>query len=209
MSTTKSLYFVLFLAIFTVSNVLNAQSNRPDLKKPRPNVVYKKGDITLSAAVGVLPGLVPVGKKAITMPLSVRAEYRLTKHISLGAYAGYASVVSKPIIQSDGILTQYQNNSLKVAGRMTIYKSFDKLNFYGGAMLGINRDDITEMQVIDQWREPIQISGRVKDRSNESGVSPYLSGFVGISYYVLRNKAVFAEVGSDVSLLNVGIRFKL
>lgn len=206
MKSIKKVYILVVLAIFAVSSMLNAQS----VRKPRPNIVYKKGDVILSAGIGVLPGLVPLGKKAITMPFSFRAEYRVSKHISVGAYAGYASVLSKPIIQSDGIFNQYQNNSLKLAARTTIYKSFDKLNFYGGAMLGINRDNITKMETIDRWTEPIEISGRMKERGdNYSDVTPHLSGFVGISYYVLRNKAIFAEVSSDVSLLNVGVRFKL
>lgn len=208
--TNRKNTLVILIALFAVTFTFAQTRNSDEDKKPRPDMVYKKGDIMASASIGLLPGLVPVGKKALVMPVSARLDYRISKHISLGGYVGYSNVLSKPIIQSDGVVHQYNNKSLKAGLRAVIYNHHGKLNYYGGVMVGVNRENITRMQAIDYWTEPLTISGRQKDRGDQyQNIMPHLNGFVGINYFVLHNKAIFAEISSDVSLLNVGVRFKL
>lgn len=211
----KALFTILLLG--STFNILfsqcpaNMNSNYKRYKK-KPRMMSQKGDITTSVGVGLLPGLVPVGKKANFMPISFKADYNIAKHLAVGTYIGYSSNLSKPRVHYDGIPTQYRNKSLKMGLRLTSHVQQGRFDYYGGIMIGRMKERIQRLRNndIEYWTTPIRDNMIPKDFGDEyERTGLHFSGFVGITYYVFYNKGVFAEFGGDVSLLSTGIRIKI
>lgn len=210
---TTCTILVLFLSTF---HVLLAQCpanmDRHKRYKKNPRMISQKGDLTTSLGIGLLPGLVPVGKKSVNMPLSFKADYSIAKYVTLGVYVGYASTISKPRIHYDGIPTQYHNKSLKMGLRATGHIQRDRFDYYGGVMLGRMQERIQRLSAsdIDYWTNPIIDNMKPKELGDDyTRLGVHFSGFVGVTYYPFFNKGVFVEFGGDVSLLSTGIRVKI
>ena len=113
-------------------------------------------------------------------------EYFVGDHLSVGAIVGYAplSIDTQELVLGQGFLDTKEENSNFVAGALVNYylASGDTLDFYLGGSLGYS-----------------------------SGLTAgFLHEFhAGARYYLGDNFALSSEVGFGVSLLKVGISFKL
>jgi hypothetical protein len=76
------------------------------------------------------------------------------------------------------------------------YNPIDKLDTYGGLLLGLNIVGSSNYGDADPFYKP----------NNESGFIPAL--YAGARYYFTDNIAAFAEIGYGVSVIEVGLSFK-
>ena len=74
----KKVMLLSVLTLFLI-RIANAQHGR-----------QKNNYLDINAGIGLLPAFVKDAGKAKTLPLSLSADYKLAKHFSLGAFAGYS-----------------------------------------------------------------------------------------------------------------------
>lgn len=165
---------VLLFAVALVSySVVSAQAYTQDSK-------------ILNIGLG-LGGSYTSGKASIP-PLSVSFEKGITDKISIGGTAGYAS--SK--YEAYGFKSEYTYILIGARGSYHFYNT-DKIDAYGGAMLGYN-----------------VVSAKVTGLGSAASASGLAyAGFVGGRYLFTEKLAAFAELGYGVSLLKVGVSLSL
>ena len=166
-------------------------------------VEFKKGDIELSAGVGLLSTFVSKNTSTKVLPVNFALNYRLSQNVSLGAYMAYSSTEWKPQPTADEVPKEYLINNFYVAGlRAEGHFNKDRVDFYGGAMLGVTKSLIdTNIEPDDKQPEDIEIEKDAKP------VVTY-SGYIGMKYMMTRHFGVFGEIGYGASLVSVGVTTK-
>jgi hypothetical protein len=194
----KKNLFALVVMLATISSLtLNAQ-----------NQAFKKGNVNLSLGYGIVPTFINDGGSSNIPPLSARIGYALSNNINVSGYVGYSATTSKPEVVSDGILSKTRNDLLILGLRGEIHSDRDdKFDFYGGFMFGYNIPMVEETSVSDG-------SEIVRDPNEpfkypEAQNNLVYSGFIGASYFFKPKMAAYTEVGYGVSLVNLGLTFKL
>jgi hypothetical protein len=164
----------LFCAVFTVG--VNAQN------------MFSKGDNILNLGVGIGSTLGGSGGSMGIPPLSVSYERGIIDQLfddksslGLGAYLGYASH------KWTGYTWSY--TIFGVRGSVH-YQLVDKLDTYGGLMLGYNS---------------ASVSG---DWVGASASEMLWSLYIGGRYYFKENIAAFAELGYGIAYLQLGVSLK-
>ena len=189
-------YFVLVLlaACFVVSSV--------DAQKRAPEFGFDKGDFEISAGIGLVPTFVNIDANVKIPPLSMVLSYRLKKHLSLGAYFGHSSTTQTQILDPDKNIEGFiQNDFYTVGLRFEGHHQRDRMDFYGGAMIAYNFSNITT-----DASNPV----RLDNHELEDGADLFTySGFIGVKYLATERLGIFGEVGYGVSLVNLGVSYKL
>jgi hypothetical protein len=168
----KKLIFFCTIVLFASSAVL-AQS-------------YTKDSKMLNLGIG-LGGSYTTGKVGIP-PISASFEKGITDKISVGGVLGYAA--SK--YELYGFKAEYSYILIGARGSYHFYNT-DKIDAYGGAILGYN--------IVSS-----KITG-FGSAASASGLA--YSGFVGGRYLLTEKLSAFAEVGYGISLLTIGVTLKL
>ncbi|MCB0644147.1 MAG: hypothetical protein KDC44_21030 [Phaeodactylibacter sp.] len=199
----KKWIFVIAL-IGLVSANLNAQ-----IKKMQAD----KGDFSLDLGVGVIPFFAIDNGTTDVWPISLNLSYRIQKHFTVAAFAGYTAATSAPILLADGIPVQYRNNQwvFGLKGAAHAY-AFDRVEFYGGIQMGYSLPNVTELSApLSPGQEPIDPTAPSQDAPYKykpaTGKMVY-GGFVGSSFLISERISVFGEVGYGVALLNAGVSLK-
>ncbi len=149
---------------------------------------FEKGDINIGGGVGIgtrLGGGLPIG---------VHAEYGITDAISVGGYAAFASYDSG-ILGADwkwtytiiGARGSYHFNEL-----LSLPDNFD---LYGG--VGLYNYSVT-----------VKTSGGDKYTGN-IGDGFKFGVHAGARYYFSDNIGIYADLGNEISYLQLGVTFKL
>jgi len=184
LSFFKVLVVFLFCALF--SGGLNAQN------------VFSKGDQNVNLGIGIGTVLGGSGYTTTLPPLSISYEYGIKDELfdeksslGIGAYLGYAS--NKYEIGGYG--WKYNYTIFGVRGALH-YQLVDKLDTYGGLMLGYDN-------VSSKW------SGGQSTVGTAAAVSGLgWSLFIGGRYYFSDNIGAFAELGYGIAYLQLGVSFK-
>jgi hypothetical protein len=174
---------------------------------------FAKGDIELSAGIGLLPTFVKDDGNTLVPPVTLRAGYRFSSNFSLSAFAAYSATETAELARTTGVVEQFQNDFLIFGLRPTVHAtSFKNWDIYGGFAIGyvvptVERTVISEPVdtrnvVVDEVQYETSFT---RDATNEL----LFSGFIGANYYFRKKTAVFAEVGYGISILNAGVTFKL
>ncbi len=184
------------LCILLVSTVLCAQS--------------PVGSFSISTGIGIIPTY--TGKTASTnIPaLSLQVDYRVSEKFSLGAYAGFTEATSTPREFSDGTVSQVNNKTSMFGLKGQFHRDFsDKIQLYGGFLIGLSRFNTTETDIN---------TGEVVKRQPDQP-TPYnpnapkgqflYSGFVGSKYSINPKLGFFTELGFGISLVNLGFKIQL
>ena len=181
----KVLVVLMFCVAFSVG--VNAQN------------VFSKGDNNLNLGVGigsVLGGT--SGYSTTTPPLSVSYERGIVDHLfddkstlGIGAYLGY---VANKYDFGGGYGWKYSHTIVGARGALH-YQLVDKLDTYGGLMLGYNI-------VTSSWY------GSQQNVGSASGSALGWSLFLGGRYYFTDNIGAFAELGYGIAYLQLGVSFK-
>ena len=168
------------------------------------------GKFTVSTGIGILSTYFKDGATSQVPALSLRAGYVVSKHFTVNAYLGYSSTMASPRVFDDGLFTQIQNNSIAGGLRGELrHEVTNRLEIYGGGMLGISKANISE--------EEVQTGRAIYRNSDEP--TPYnpsprkstftYSGFVGTVFFIQPKFGVYTELGYGISLLTVGITFRM
>jgi hypothetical protein len=174
----KSIIITL-LALLTLTTV-NAQKSSTS-KKENSGVVFEKG--TKVAQIGIGLG----GK--LGLPIGASFEMGITGKIGVGAYAGFASKTY------DLGTNKYTVSNIIIGarGNYHFYKT-DKIDAYGGALLGYNVAKA-------KWKNTSNLA-----TPSYGGVT--WSGLIGARYYVQPTLAVFGELGYGIAYLTIGVSKK-
>ncbi len=161
----------------------------------------KKGDLTASSSIGLLPTYFMDGGTTITPPVQVGAEYRLAEVISIGAFAGYSNYDGLPYENLDGSVYQVSTESMMAGLRLGVHTSaFDKWDLYGGFQLGYTTPNV-EFTVLNAGEQRFP---RPKVREGL-----IYSGYVGIAGSITDRIGVFGEIGYGISLISAGVKTRI
>jgi hypothetical protein len=154
-----------------------------------------KGQIDVNAGVGLLRTI--YGTHTTTVPpISLSAEYGISDKISVGGYLAYTA--TKDYLWLDD--NDFARYSFTIIGARGSYhfNITDKLDTYGGLMLGYAVAS-SKIESDNIYLDDFAVAA--------SGLA--LSAHVGARYNFTENMGAFAELGYGVSVLNVGVTFKL
>ena len=166
---------------------------------------FAKGDVEFATGIGVFSTFAKDGATTVVPPVSARLGLRVSQKFSLAAYAAYSVAELKNDVQPDGSIRNLENEFMQLGLRAAVHGSpGEKIDFYGGAMLGYNMPNITET-----------VNGEPKSAGDETPSfrrpaenNFTYSAFVGASYYPFEKVGLFAEVGYGVSILSSGLTVK-
>lgn len=198
----KNILFVLLPLFFFTLTSVNAQNNQ----------VYKKGNFNTSIGIGLLPTYFADNATVNMMPVNIKIGYNIKDHFNVNLYTGFSSSTSKVVKDFEGNSRNYKNNFLMVGLRSELHAvKSEKFDIYGGFMLGYNKAFITEtIYEKGDTESTIDVPSTSKPTNfKPSGSKVLFSGFIGATYFVKPKLGIYAEVGYGVSLVNVGIAFKL
>lgn len=176
------------IIIFSTITITQAQS-------------IKKGDLTTSASIGLLPTYFMDGNEMITPPVQIGAEYRLAEVISVGAFAGYSNYEGLPYENLDGSIYQVSPESMMAGLRLGVHTTtFKKWDLYGGFQLGYSTPNV-KFTVVNPGEQRFP-----RPKVREGLV---YSGYVGIAGSVTDRIGVFGEIGYGISLISAGVKTRI
>ncbi len=153
---------------------------------------YKKGVNNLNIGAGM--GLNGITGESSLPPISIGYQLGIADKYSIGAIVGYSSSTSSVLSY------EWTYTYIVVGGRGEYHfmKSTDKLDAYAGATLGYT---------IVSASEPDNLPAYV----TSAAATGYLiyGAHAGVRYAFSKSFGAFAEVGYGISLVTVGINFKL
>ncbi len=157
------------------------------------NSNFAKGDIDINAGIGLLKTYYS-STSTVMPPLSVSAEYGITDKISVGGFLGFSTA------REEWFGGQVDYTFLILGARGSYhFKIWDKMDTYGGLMLGYN---VVSGNYTDN------LEGAYYDFDvAASGMA--LSGYLGGRYNIKDNLSVYGEIGYGISVLNLGVSLKL
>ena len=184
MRILQVLFFGLFFTVFATTATAQLTTGNPN---------FAKGDIDINAGIGLLQTYYN-NTSTVMPPLSVSAEYGVTDKISVGGFIGYST-------SKEEFLGGQANYSFLIIGARGSYhfKIWDKMDTYAGLMLGYNNVTGRYDSTFDEGLYDFNVAA--------SGMA--LSGYVGGRYNIKDNISAYAEIGYGISVLNLGVSFKL
>jgi hypothetical protein len=189
-SSLKCLLFGAFLVAMATSPVFGQS--------------FKVGDTHLSAGIGLLPTFYS-GYTTLIPPVSLSFEKGIDVSdipIGVGAFVGFSTSRTPKYDYGFGQQYWWSYTYIIAAARGAYHFELvkdDKLDTYVGLMAGFRYAKVTEHDT--------GISGFNYDSSAGSGIA--YSIFGGARYRIANNMNVFGEIGWGVSLLTLGLDFKI
>ena len=178
----KKLY-LLVLALFVLSSATIAQ------------IAYKKGDNNISGMLG-LGGYGGLYGTSTLPAIAGSYEMGYNENISFGGLVGITGS-EFPIFGN----WKYKYTYILIGARGAYHYDLlhnDKIDTYGGAMLGYN--------IVSFSEENTPLSAFP---TSASGSYMTFGGFVGGRYYFTPNLAAQVELGFGIGLLTIGISYKM
>lgn len=164
---------------------------------------FSEGDVVLSAGIGIGTA-VDVGSRTVVPPLAFHGEYCLldglfdaNSAVGVGAYVGYAAGRQRYNAYGYDYYTQKINSVMLGVRGALHYRFADRLDTYLGVMLGGNIANTRSEGVWVGAGNPPRYGGFLGDV------------FLGASYYVIPDLAVYGEFGFGVAYLTLGVSFRL
>jgi hypothetical protein len=168
------------------------------------------GRLNFSTGIGLLPSYMKDSRVSNSLPVHFMLGYRVSKKFNLKAFAGFAAATSDPRSFGDGFSTYLENKSWSVGIRGELRHEFlQRLEVYGGAMLGYYAVNIKEYN-----SSTGELYKRIEDaptpyNPKASNVKLMYSAFVGTSYFIRKGIGVYGELGYGISLVNIGVTFRI
>ena len=184
-----------FFFVFVLSFPLFAQTER--------------AGVTLSLSAGVLPTYLKDQATQNVWPVSVAAGYRFKGMLALNAYAGYSVATSELQTLADETQVRYRNSSSMFGLKAALHTTrFERVDVYGGSMLGLYRSTVTQLNIdgtvaeLPKTDEPTQTKpykyGQPEDKF-------LVTAFVGATWYVNNRISLYGEAGWGISILQAGV----
>ena len=170
-----------------------------------PKIEFEKGDMDISAGIGLMPTFVDKNTKAALPPISMSMTYRFKKHLAIGTYFGYSATdyvnPVENILKSES-QTSMRNNFYIIGLRGEGHFVRDRVDFYGGGMIGYSFSNNRNVQAGQ--------TGSIENIKVETYADQLTwSGLIGLKYLISPKVGLYGEVCYGVSLFNVGATFKL
>jgi hypothetical protein len=145
------------------------------------------------------------------MPVNVKIGYNIADHFNINLYTGYSASTSKAVKDHNGNMRDYSNKFLMIGLRTESHAAkTDKFDIYGGFMFGYNKSFVTETIYLNgDLESPIDAPSNEPTTFKPADDKVLFSGFVGATYFVTPKLGIYGEVGYGVSLVNIGVAFKL
>ncbi|MCA1764606.1 MAG: outer membrane beta-barrel protein [Cryomorphaceae bacterium] len=164
---------------------------------------FNKGDMVFNAGIGIGSTLYSGRLYSSTLPaISLSGEYGieedfLTEDLTLGVggYIGIAGSKYETRFLGDRYGWRYTYTIIGARAALH-YPVADKLDAYGGAMLGLN---------IVSFREIGDVPSGISNDSSGLAFSLYVGG----RYYFSEHFAAMGEIGYGIAWLNLGVAYKL
>ncbi len=195
----ENLFLFLSLSLLTFSGI-QAQ-----------NTTFKKGDFDATVGFGLVPTFALDKGEATVPPVSLKLGYRLAERFSLNAYAAYSSATTSALF-TDDFKYKWKNDFLMFGLKGAVhFNQIENFDIYGGFMLGYN------VPLVKETITPLTGNGDSNPVIDENSPRPYLpaknnltySGFIGVGYYPFKDIGFFAEAGYGISILQMGVNFRL
>jgi hypothetical protein len=161
---------------------------------------FSKGDQNLNIGIGIGDVLGGSGYSTKIPPVSVSYEYGIKDELfdeksslGIGAYLGYAA--NKYAYSGNNYGLDYTYFILGARGSLH-YQLVDKLDTYGGLMLGYNS---VGSKRYGEW-------GNIQYNASNSAL--LWSLYIGGRYYFTEKIGAFAELGYGIAYLQLGVSFK-
>ena len=197
----RSIIIYTTFCFFLISN-LSAQS--------KENITYaKKGDIDAAFGIGLLPTFAADDARLLVPPVSASIAFRIKENLSVGPYIAYSSSkISEVHPPSGGDIYTWQNDFLVIGLRgLAHFCKQDNWDLYGGFLLGMNMPNVTRT-----------IGSEVVNEKDLEGTPSYhrparnnfaFSGLVGARYYPTKDFGFYGELGFGISIITIGVTYKI
>lgn len=178
------------------------------------NFDNKKGDLRVHANLGLLSTYFMDRAEVNFLPVSLGVDYYLSEVFSLGLQGGYSASTSPVVMLADQSLVRYENQTSMLGLRAAMHSTaFERVVVYGGGMLGYHLPNVNEVTVAG-GTVPEPVAPGAPTQTKPYRVPPatgkmVYSGFVGASYRFTTRLNGSLEAGFGVSLLNLGLSYKL
>lgn len=194
-----SRFFVLFGLLVISFSAVTAQ-----------NTQIKVGDSQVSAGIGLVPTFVGDKGDVIVPPISLNYTYQVSGKFSLGAFASYSSTTSPLIKYNDGSTNVFETKLLMVGIRPAVhFLNMENWDIYGGFSFGYNIPMIDVNSNTPEGPKTGDDVGPTPTFYREAENNFSYSGFIGATYFVKKNLGIYGEIGYGISLLNIGVAYKL
>lgn len=188
--------FLLSLATTFLTIQLQAQDKAPAR-------IYEAGQADVQLGVGLVSTFFNDDSKTILLPLSFSADYLISQGFSLGLQFGHSVTDGPEEVFSDGLVGQWRNSytevGLRIAGH---YNKMRNLDLYGGLCIGASHSAV---EALNPGLESVEIHKGIEP----SSWNLLYAAFLGSRYSLTARWSAFAEVGFGVSLVKVGVGYKL
>ena len=141
--------------------------------------------------------------------VQLQGDYFVSPNFSLGAFAAYVKAEGAQAYAGGTIVEHHTNQSWAAGLRTTAYSNLlgDQWRIYGGIALGAVLPTVTT--TVEVLGEPKDTDFNVARFHREPQTSMLFSGYVGVQYYLTPVLSATGEAGYGLSLLNLGLRYKL
>lgn len=161
--------------------------------------LHEKGTMVMQGSAGI--GMVGIYGSASVPPLALSFDYGISKEVSVGIYAGYASsketyIKAAPPILNEDAGIKYGYTIIGIRGSYHFDLNNPKIDAYGTVIYAYNIVSAS-------------IFGLGEGLPEAKGGFSNIGASLGIRYYISPNIALFGEGGYGVEYLRVGLAFKL
>lgn len=164
---------------------------------------FKQGRIDAQLGIGLTPTFIGDGGTATVPPVSLSIDWIVGKRFSIGAYGAHSVTESREDIFVDGLRGQWRNRHSEAGVRLGLhFMENEKWDFYGGLNLGVRHSKVEDM--LDGMDQLNIYKGIEPDNSRFA-----YGGFVGARYAFKESLTAFAEAGTGVSLVKIGVGYRL
>lgn len=172
------------------------------------NIRIKKGDVQVSAGIGLLPTFLADHGHVNVPPVSLRAGLFVSDKFSVEAYTAFSSTQTAVQTYNDNSVNQTKNDFLILGTRAAVHSfKFKNWDIYGGLMVGYN---VPMVKTTTSYSEgPVKEGDLTPSFHREATNNFTYSGFVGATYFLEKNLGITGEVGYGISIINVGVAYKL
>ncbi|GIV31962.1 MAG: hypothetical protein KatS3mg030_264 [Saprospiraceae bacterium] len=173
-----------------------------------PTRLFKGQQLDAVISVGALPTYVADKTTVHVPPVSAGINYLVSSVFGVDALVGYSVSESPRKYLTDNAYATWTNTLLMLAVRPTVhFTRRDNIDIYGGMAASLHYTRIEGNPGGDLSNT------RLAEFENHLGirdkVQPVFSGFLGARYALTPQISFSAEVGFNVSILSVGVGYRL
>lgn len=169
----------------------------------KPTRVFGKGQLDIQAGVGIFPTYIADKPEPVVLPLQLSLRWMATDLLSFNAFAGYSTCRSREEVMFDNTRGRWYNETWFLGVENGFhYTKIDDWDLYGGLSL-------LYQHVRLETDSPDLIRAMV-----HSGIQPQrgkmaLTAYIGSRFALSARTNIFAELGYGVSLLKVGVGYRV